>query len=74
MPRDEIGQRRVLDGDALGLAGRTGGVDDVGEMVRAGWYERPPRRRSSGLAVAIGTVQHARAPESVRMNSWRGMG
>ncbi len=32
MPRDEIGQARVFDLDALGLAGRAGRVDDVGEI------------------------------------------
>ena len=60
-----IDQRPVLDHHALGLAGRAGGVDDVGQMPRRqtrarriqGWRRTvPPRAPASALSIRRGTA------------------
>ena len=45
---EEPCDRRMFDGDALRLAGRTGGVDHIGEIVGR---SRAPRRRRVRLGV-----------------------
>src|ERR1700722_20340890 len=62
MPRDEIRKIALGDFDTLGLAGRSGGVDDVGEILGTGLGEIPcrdgtPRSAPTAEYNAIGRRQ-----------------
>ncbi len=63
----EVGQRPVLDDDALGAAGGAGGVDDVGRVLRAGaGHGRgvgDRGGRQAGADRGVGEVDDVRARE-----------
>ena len=64
LPLDEVDQRPVGHGDALRLAGRARGVEDVGEVMRLQLRRGAPRRRARFGFVGQDDL-HARGGEEV---------